>query len=162
MPTRKRSSGLSKPFKMRTFKPPQLGQIGSRDYTGPTGAGDPIIVAVLEQAMEDCRPVALVYRDDADDTPRIVSPAAMATKRGSRMLLGLEAPTEDEPESERLHYRCLYVAGIRRAELADGTWLPLPDDIHDANCLRQGRLEKFSQCPGDPPRAMQRPHPRYR
>jgi hypothetical protein len=156
MPPRKSSKNLlksfapAKPLKPKTIA--QLGRVSTSDYTGPTGPGDPDIVETLERAMAECRPVTLVYREDAGEDPRVVCAAAMGMKRGSRMVLVYQARGESETGLERTRERFLYVAGIRQAEVTDGEWTPMPGDILKANCFKGVRPDVLSQSPGAPER----------
>jgi hypothetical protein len=153
MPARKRPKNLLKSF--APPKPPkpktiaQLARAGTSAYAGPTGPGDPDIVETLERAMAACQPISLVYRDDTGDDPRVVCAAAMGMKRGSRMVLVYQTRGESETGLEHTQERCLYVTGIRQADVTDDEWTPMPGNILKANCFKGVRPDVVSECPGD-------------
>lgn len=164
MSPRKQSSGLPKMPKMPKLpdpmkatkrrmsglpKMPTIGSSGSSDYKGPTGRGDAEIVDRVRQAMDACRPVRLVYWGEDGDRQLVVSPAAMTTVDGSTRVFGMGAPGDDDPESDRPRYRCLYAAGMRQAETVEGDWIPVPGDPATANCLKGGIATTYGRCPND-------------
>ena len=153
VPPRNPSGRLTIPFKIpRPRGVPEVERLGSQSREGPTGLGDPETVTLLERAIASCSQIEAIYDDDSGDEPRVFCPAAIGTLHDDRNLLVRQISGESGSGYEKGQDRCLKVAKMRNVRLREGPWFPIETDIRKANCFKNGKIEKYSQCPDDPPR----------
>jgi hypothetical protein len=105
---------------------------------------------LFEQAMKELRPVVCMYQGH----PRAICPIILGHSDGAEKALTFQFRGSGSKGSVHGQWKCLTLAEVSNAELADGPWRSGERHSQSQSCVRDVDLDVNPSSPYDPRRRL--------